>query len=58
MKVQFEHYIHIQLALTVALSEIPSRTSFVFYAGLEGLGGLELETDENENVRNNSFCLL
>ncbi|KAH9057624.1 glycoside hydrolase [Lactarius vividus] len=29
----------------------PSRTSFVFYAGLEGMGGLELETDEDENVR-------
>ncbi|KAH9053836.1 glycoside hydrolase [Lactarius vividus] len=27
----------------------PSRTSFVFYAGLEGMGGLELETDEDEN---------
>ncbi len=49
---------HVQLVLTVALSGIPSRTSFVFYAGLEGLGGLELETDEDENVRNNSFCLL
>ena len=33
----------------------PSRTSFIFYAGLEGMGGLDLETDENENVRNNSF---
>jgi mannosyl-oligosaccharide glucosidase len=29
----------------------PSRTSFIFYAGLEGMGGLDLETDENENVR-------
>ncbi|TFY83454.1 hypothetical protein EWM64_g561 [Hericium alpestre] len=27
----------------------PSRTSFIFYAGLEGLGGLDMETDENEN---------
>ena len=27
------------------------------YAGLEGMGGLELETDEDENVRDNSFCL-
>ncbi|KAI0303387.1 glycoside hydrolase, partial [Multifurca ochricompacta] len=29
--------------------EQPSRTSFVFYAGLEGMGGLDLETDEDEN---------
>jgi mannosyl-oligosaccharide glucosidase len=36
----------------------PSRTSFIFYAGLEGMGGLDLETDENENVRNSSFYLL
>ncbi|KZT28597.1 glycoside hydrolase family 63 protein [Neolentinus lepideus HHB14362 ss-1] len=27
----------------------PSRTSFIFYAGLEGLGGLDMETDEDEN---------
>ncbi|KAN0141302.1 Glycoside hydrolase [Lactarius tabidus] len=27
----------------------PSRTSFIFYTGLEGMGGLDLETDEDEN---------
>ncbi|EPQ58475.1 glycoside hydrolase [Gloeophyllum trabeum ATCC 11539] len=27
----------------------PCRTSFIFYAGLEGLGGLDMETDEDEN---------
>jgi hypothetical protein len=32
----------------------PSRTSFIFYFGLEGMGGLELETDENENVSQQS----
>jgi mannosyl-oligosaccharide glucosidase len=42
---------HAHLALTIALSGIPSRTSFIFYAGVEGMGGLDLETDEDENVR-------
>ncbi|KAA1471225.1 glycoside hydrolase [Dentipellis sp. KUC8613] len=28
---------------------MPTRTSFIFYSGLEGFGGLEMETDENEN---------
>ncbi len=42
---------HVHLTLTIALSGIPSRTSFIFYAGVEGMGGLELETDEDENVR-------
>ena len=28
-----------------------SRVSTVFYFGLDGLGGLEMETDEDENVR-------
>jgi mannosyl-oligosaccharide glucosidase len=27
----------------------PSRVSVIFYAGLEGLGGLDMETDEDEN---------
>ena len=31
-----------------------SRVSTIFYFGLEGLGGLEMETDENENVRERS----
>lgn len=29
----------------------PSRISTVFYLGLEGLGGIDLITDEDENVR-------
>lgn len=36
--------------LRIASVELPSRTSFVFYLGLEGFGGLEMETDEDENV--------
>ena len=28
-----------------------SRVSTIFYMGLEGVGGLEMETDEEENVR-------
>lgn len=31
--------------------EYPSRISTIFYLGLEGLGGIDLITDENENVR-------
>jgi hypothetical protein len=31
--------------------EKPSRISTIFYFGLEGFGGLDMETDENENVR-------
>lgn len=27
-----------------------SRTSFIFYFGVDGLGGLEMDTDEDENV--------
>lgn len=50
---------HVLFPLTIALrTGKPSRTSFIFYAGLEGMGGLELETDEDENVRDNLFCLL
>ena len=29
----------------------PSRISTIFYLGLEGTGGLEMETDEEEDVR-------
>lgn len=29
----------------------PSRISTIFYLGLEGLGGVDLITDEDENVR-------
>lgn len=29
----------------------PSRISAIFYLGLEGLGGVDLITDEDENVR-------
>lgn len=32
------------------LQGVPSRISTIFYFGLEGLGGLEMETDEDENV--------
>ncbi|CAL1704069.1 unnamed protein product [Somion occarium] len=28
----------------------PSRISTIFYAGIDGLGGIDLETDEDENV--------
>ncbi|PAV24387.1 glycoside hydrolase family 63 [Pyrrhoderma noxium] len=28
---------------------LPSRTSFLFYFGVEGLGGIEMDTDEEEN---------
>ncbi|KAL5511441.1 CWH41 [Sanghuangporus vaninii] len=28
---------------------IPSRTSFIFYFGIEGLGGIDMDTDEDEN---------
>lgn len=29
---------------------LPSRVSTIFYAGLEGLGGLDMENEEQENV--------
>lgn len=29
----------------------------IFYFGLEGLGGLEIETDEDENVANHFYSL-
>ncbi|EJD02084.1 glycoside hydrolase family 63 protein [Fomitiporia mediterranea MF3/22] len=29
--------------------EIPSRTSFIFYFGVDGLGGIDMDTDEDEN---------
>jgi hypothetical protein len=34
----------------VRKSAIPTRTSFIFYLGLEGIGGLDMETNEDENV--------
>jgi len=43
------HNIFSQMRLT-DYPDIPSRVSTIFYFGLEGLGGLEMETDENENV--------
>jgi len=47
---------HIYFVLTIVLcTGKPSRTSFIFYAGMEGMGGLDLETDENENVRSIYF---
>jgi hypothetical protein len=33
----------------ITLAKI-SRISTVFYMGIEGLGGLDMETDEDENV--------
>lgn len=33
------------------LPEKPSRISTIFYFGLEGLGGLDMETNENDDVR-------
>ena len=49
---------YIYFAFTIVLcTGKPSRTSFIFYAGLEGMGGLDLETDENENVRSNYLYL-
>ena len=30
---------------------LPSRTSFIFYFGIEGLGGADMDTDEDEHVR-------
>jgi hypothetical protein len=38
--------------------DLPSQISLVFYAGLEGLGGLEMETDENENVSGRSNYII
>lgn len=29
---------------------MPSRTSFYFYFGVEGLGGIDLDVEEDENV--------
>ena len=57
LKVLYFTLVHSALTIVFCAGR-PSRTSFIFYAGLEGMGGLDLETDENENVRNNSFCLL
>ncbi|KAG5650166.1 hypothetical protein H0H81_000476, partial [Sphagnurus paluster] len=37
--------------------DLPSRISTIFYFGLEGLGGLEMETDENENGIKGDFKL-
>ncbi|KAF8631416.1 hypothetical protein AX17_005094 [Amanita inopinata Kibby_2008] len=35
----------------------PSRVSAIFYAGLEGLGGLDMETEEDENGIDGEFRL-
>lgn len=43
----FCHWVNL---IWCCISELPSRISTIFYFGLEGLGGLEMETDENENV--------
>jgi len=31
-------------------ADMPTRISTIFYFGLEGLGSLEMESDESENV--------
>lgn len=33
----------------------PSRISTIFYLGMEGLGGIDMDTDEEDNVRNQSL---
>lgn len=38
-------------------TEYPSRISTIFYLGLEGLGGVDLITDEDENVRASDLYL-
>jgi hypothetical protein len=30
---------------------VPSRVSMIFYFGLEGLGGMDMDTNEDENAR-------
>ena len=35
---------------SLILSDRVSRISTVFYMGLEGVGGIEMESDEDENV--------
>lgn len=37
------------------LPAAPSRTSMLFYLGIEGLGGLDMDTEEDENVRCPTF---
>ena len=51
----FQHSCRVR-AHYCACTGLPSHTSFIFYAGLEGMGGLDLETDEDENVRGSFFC--
>lgn len=31
--------------------DTPSQPSVIFYLGLEGMGGLEMDTDEEEDVK-------
>lgn len=38
------------LRLKLSETDVPSRISTIFYVGLEGLGGVDLDTEENENV--------
>ena len=44
------HLWHPKYRQFLCRTDRPSRISTVFYMGLEGLGGLEMETDEDENV--------
>jgi hypothetical protein len=41
---------YVRHILTISV-DIPSRNSIIWYHGLEGLGGIDLENDEDENVR-------
>lgn len=43
------------LRLKLSETDVPSRISTIFYFGLEGLGGVDLDTEENENVCKNRF---
>jgi hypothetical protein len=40
------------------IQDQPSKTSLIFYFGLEGLGGFDMDTDENENVGQYMFVSL
>lgn len=44
--------------IKLIIQDQPSKTSLIFYFGLEGLGGIDMDTDENENVGQYMFVLL
>jgi hypothetical protein len=47
-------FVNCKRLITSLSLDVPARISLVFYAGLEGIGGLDMETDENENVSHTS----